>query len=144
MTEILRRRILRAHGLYLGAFGFVSFFALDLRAVILGTGPESGLTRLAPNCAVGFLESHGLAVAIALLFFRARPSRLWHLVAGGVAALLATCNIAFWSIFTELDVMVLGYVSTALHWLFVALELAAAVSSRGPALHAGKQLVEAS
>jgi hypothetical protein len=129
MSGNARLRILRAHGLYLGAFGFVSFFVLDLRAAVLGAGPEAGLTRLAPNCAIGFLESHGLAVAIAVLFLRARPNRLWHIVAAGVAALLGTCNLAFWSVFVEQDVLTLGYVSTTLHCLFAVLETGAAATS---------------
>lgn len=52
---------------------------------------------------------------------------------GKAILLLGTANLVFWRFFVVADALAMGYVTTSLHWLFVALELgaAAAAGSRG-------------
>jgi hypothetical protein len=61
--------------------------------------------------------------------WRAETSRTWHLTAAAVHVLLGTANLVFWQLFIAGDMLTVGYVTTALHWLFVALQLAAAASA---------------
>ena len=80
----------------------------------------------APHAAIGFVEAHGLAVILAVLRWRATPARAWHLTAVALEVLLGTSNLAFWSLFVATGALTMGYVTTGLHWLFVALQLTAA------------------
>jgi hypothetical protein len=133
MTPTLRQRILKANAAFLGGFGSVSFFMLDVRGIWFGSGPQAAVLRGEPASGIGFLEAHGLAVILAVWFWRAGraadPERAWHLTAAAVHTLLGTCNIALWRIFVLCDVLTLGYVSTALHGLFAILQFAAARSA---------------
>src|SRR5262245_26101622 len=130
MTPTVRQRILKANAAFLGGFGSVSFFMLDVRGIWFGSGPQAAVLRGEPASGIGFLEAHGLAVILAVWFWRAgrsaSPERAWHLTAAATHTLLAAANISLWRIFILCDVLILGYVSTALHCMFVALQLAAA------------------
>jgi hypothetical protein len=130
----IRRRLLKANAAFVGVFGAVSFFVLDVRGIWFASGPQVAVLRGEPAAGVGFLEAHGLAVIFAVWFWRAsrsdHPERAWHLTAAAVHFLLATANISLWRIFILCDVLMLGYVSTALHCLFVVLQLVAARSAQ--------------
>ena len=78
--------------------------------------------------AIGYLAAHGLALIIGVLLWRAAPLRSWHLAAVAVYVLLGTVNLIFWEYFAAVDMMAAGYITTALHWLFVVLQLFAAFS----------------
>jgi hypothetical protein len=69
-----------------------------------------------------------LAFIISVLFWRAEPTRAWHLTGMAQAALLGTANLVFWQIFIATDSLVMGYVSTSLHWIFAIAQLAASVA----------------
>jgi hypothetical protein len=69
-----------------------------------------------------------------MLLWRAEPLRSWHLTAAAVHALLGTANLVFWQIFIAADMLAGGYITTSLHWLFVALQLCAAVAASRVAL----------
>jgi hypothetical protein len=129
-----RQLVLKANSAFLGLFGAVSFFALDVRGIWFASGPQVAVLRGEPAAGVGFLEAHGLAVILAIWFWRASrsdsPDRAWHLTAAVVHLLLATANISLWRIFILCDVLTLGYVSTSLHCLFAVLQLVAAGSGR--------------
>src|SRR5262245_49766209 len=103
---------------------------LDARGIWFDSGPQVAVLRGEPASGVGFLEAHGLAVILAIWFWRAgrsaSPERAWHLTAAATHTLLAAANISLWRIFILCDVLILGYVSTALHCMFVALQLVAA------------------
>lgn len=43
--------------------------------------------------------------------------------------LLGTANLLFWQFFVAADVLVVGYVTTTAHWLFVVAHLAAMTGS---------------
>jgi hypothetical protein len=66
------------------------------------SGPQVAVLRGKPASGVGFLEAHGLAVILAVWFWRASradiPDRAWHLTAFAVHILLAACNISLWRI----------------------------------------------
>src|SRR5262245_53693763 len=122
MNSRARQLILRGNAAFLGLFGAVSFFMLDVRGIWFASGPQAAILRGEPASGVGFLEAHGLAVIIAVWFWRAsrieNPDRAWHLTAAAVHTLLATANIALWRIFILCGVLILGYVSTSLHCVF--------------------------
>ena len=71
-----------------------------------------------------------------VLLWRAEPTRNWHIAGAAVHALLAAANLAFSEFFVVTDVVAVGYVTTALHGLFVLLHLAVvfATSVRSPVL----------
>jgi hypothetical protein len=61
--------------------------------------------------------------------WRAEPSRGWHLTAAAIHVLLGTANVVFWQLFIASDMLMVGYVTTALHGLFVVLQMSAAVAA---------------
>ena len=123
-----RERLLRANALYIGVAGSVALI-FDIRGILYGFGPQGRLLADAPHAGIGFVEAHGLAVILAVLLWRATPARSWHLTAVALEVLLGTCNLAFWPMFVAMDALTVGYVTTALHWLFVALQLIAAFAA---------------
>jgi hypothetical protein len=131
MTTTLRQLILRANALYIGVAGFAGVI-FDIRGVLYGLGPQGRALAAAPHAGIGFVEAHGLAVILAVVLWRSKPERSAHLTALAIAALLGTANLAFWQTFIAMDALVMGYVTTALHWTFVALNLAAAVQLNPP------------
>ena len=122
------RAVLRANALYIGIAGSAGLL-FDIRGVLYGLGPQGQVLAAAPHAAIGFVEAHGLAVILAVLLWRATPARSWHLTAVALEVLLGTSNLAFWSLFVATDALTLGYVTTGLHWLFVALQLIAAFAA---------------
>jgi hypothetical protein len=128
MSTIVRTAILRANALYIGVAGFAGVI-FDIRGVLYGLGPQGRALANAPHAGIGFVEAHGLAVILAVLLWRARPDRAAHLTALAVVTLLGTANLAFWQAFIAMDALVMGYLTTALHWTFVALNLAAALTA---------------
>jgi hypothetical protein len=123
-----RQTLLRANAVYLlvAAAGGLS---TDLAGAFLGYGPFTKILSAAPDAAIGFVEAHGLALIIACLLWQAEPARKWHLTAATVHALLGISNLAFWQLFIAADMLAMGYVTTSLHGLFFALQLAAATAS---------------
>ena len=128
MSTTVKRTILRANALYLliaATGGFVS----DVRGAFFGAGPVGVIVAAAPHAAIGFIEAHGLALIIGVLLWRAEPTRAWHLAAAAVHVLLGTANVVFWPIFMAADMLVVGYVTTALHVAFALMQLLAAVTA---------------
>jgi hypothetical protein len=128
MTTTMRTWILRADATFLalaGGAGLVS----DLNGAFTGRGPVGLVLRGAPEAALGFCEAHGLAVMFGLLFLRAEPERRFHLAAAAVHLLLGVSNVMFWQLFITGDALSVGYVTTLLHAVFVALQVAAFVTS---------------
>ena len=71
---------------------------------------------------IGGFEAHGLAIILGVLLFRAAKladRSLWHALGLSVHLLLGTANLMFWSSFLELDVLMIGVVTTALHSVFI-------------------------
>lgn len=124
----IRRTILRANAIFL-VVASVSSLCMDVLGIFFGVGPESRLVASAPYTGIGFVEAHGLALIIGILLWRAEPLRSWHVTAAAVHMLLGTANLVFWQIFIAADVLWVGYLTTFLHWLFVALQLFAATAA---------------
>ena len=118
--------ILRAHALYLGIASVGAFLFMDMRGWLFNAGPVTRVIADAPHTIIGFVEAHGLAFILAVLFWRAAPVRFWNLTAMATAALLGVSNLVFWQLFVASDALVAGYVTTGLHVTFTALELYAA------------------
>jgi hypothetical protein len=131
MTQRIRTLILRANALYIGVAGCAGLL-FDLRGIYLHEGPQGRVLAQAPHAGIGFIEAHGLAVILAVLLWRALPSRSWHLTALCLELLLGVSNLLFWQMFIESDALVVGYVTTCLHGVFAALELAAARRASAP------------
>ena len=132
MNTTICSLILRANALYIGVAGFAGMI-FDIRGILYGVGPQGRALANAPYAGIGFVEAHGLAVILAVLLWRAKLERSAHFTAAAVVALLGTANLAFWQVFIAMDALVMGYVTTALHWTFVALNLGAALTVYGDA-----------
>lgn len=122
-----RQLVLRANAIFLlvAASGGM---AADLIGAFVGLGPQGVVLGNVPNAAIGFVEAHGLAFIIGVLLWRALPSRLWHFTAVAVHVLLGTSNLVFWQLFVDMDMLAAGYITTGLHWTFVALQLYAGLT----------------
>jgi hypothetical protein len=127
MKVTWRKNILRANGAYLMLASTVGILTTDIPGIYFKLGPQSRLLT-APYAGIGFLEAHGLAFIIGVLLWRAAPARSWHITALAAQALLGISNLLFWQIFPATDSMVAGYIFTSLHWIFVSLQLAAALT----------------
>jgi hypothetical protein len=139
MTIAIRRVLLRANATFLLAAS-AGGFASDVRGIFFGVGPVARVVAEAPYAGLGFIEAHGLAFILGILMWRAQPARGWHLAAAAIHALLGTANLVFWQLFIVSDMLLVGYVTTALHGLFFVLQMSAAISTRMPdsaAVHAG-------
>jgi hypothetical protein len=126
MTNNIRRMILRANALYIGGAALAGL-VFDVRGYLFDVGPQGRILTDAPYAAIGFIEAHGLALILAVLLWRAAPARSWHLTAMAMELLLGTANLVFWEIFVATDALVLGYVTTVLHWSFVGAQIVAAI-----------------
>jgi hypothetical protein len=139
MTIAIRHVLLRANATFLLAAS-AGGFASDVRGIFFGLGPVARVAAEAPYAGIGFIEAHGLAFILGVLMWRAEPACAWHLAAAAIHALLGTANLVFWQPFIVSDMLLVGCVTTALHGLFVVLQMAAAISARMPdsaAVHAG-------
>jgi hypothetical protein len=75
----------------------------------------------------GGFEAHGLAIILGVLLLRAAKvgdRRSWRALGLSVHLLLGTANLVFWSSFLQLDVFMIGVVTTALHNIFVGAQAA--------------------
>lgn len=103
--------------------------ATDIAGSLFGRGAEAVLLADAPGVGIGFIEAHGLALIIGLTMSRIAYSVNWHAFLAAVHALLGTANLLFWQFFIASDVLIVGYATTAAHWLFVVAHLAAMTGS---------------
>ncbi|MCP9230479.1 hypothetical protein NMG46_09500 [Mesorhizobium sp. LMG 17147] len=103
--------------------------ATDIAGSFFGRGAEAVLLADAPGVGIGFIEAHGLALIIGLTMWRIAYSVNWHTFLAAVHALLGTANLLFWQFFIASDVLIVGYATTAAHWLFVVAHLAAMTGS---------------
>jgi hypothetical protein len=120
MTHFIRTLILRADAITLALFGLFGI-TMDLLGYFAGIGAWKNLFFNNP-LAVGAVEAHGLAIVIAVLLIRratASDTIVWHLTAGAVHLLLGICNGVFWQVFTNTNMVPLGIVATAYHFVFV-------------------------
>ena len=103
--------------------------ATDIAGSFFGRGAEAVLLGDAPGTGIGFIEAHGLALIIGVTLWRIAYSRNWHAFLVAVHMVLGTANLLFWQFFIAADVLVVGYVTTAAHFLFVVAHLAVLTGS---------------
>lgn len=131
-----RQTLLRTNAIFLLAASAGGLFS-DVLGTFLGVGPVAKIVAAAPYSGLGFIEAHGLAFLLGIQMWRAEASRAWHLTAVAIHVLLGTANLVFWQFFVAADMLVVGYVTTALHGLFVVLQsIAASTATRPIAGHA--------
>lgn len=119
-VHALSQWTLRLDGAFLAVAGSTALLA-DILGHFFGIGPMAE-TFNSPYTIGGF-EAHGLAIIIAVLLLRAAKladRRLWHALGLSVHLLLGTANIIFWSSFLQLDVLMVGVITTALHIIFAS------------------------
>jgi|SRR6185436_9035827 len=110
---------LRLDGAFLALAGFGGMVT-DTIGHFFGAGPLA--STLHSPYTIGGFEAHGLAVIISVLLLRGASlpdRRLWHILALSVHLLLGAANLIFWSSFEQLDVVMVGVVTTVLHIFFV-------------------------
>jgi hypothetical protein len=133
MTLTTRRWILRFNAVFLIVASTAALTA-DIAGTFLGKGPMSRVLHPVtdgwPPEAIGFIEAHGLALILGFTLWRVSPTQAWHLTAAAIHVLLGTANLLFWNGFVLGDTVVVGYVTTAMHGLFVFLQLAAAAGAQ--------------
>jgi hypothetical protein len=129
MSNTTRAFILRGNAIFLLLASVAAFFA-DVAGSLFGVGPVAAMFANAPYLAIGSMESHGLAFILGVLLWRAPAERAWHLTALGIEVLLGSCNLLFWQLFVVNDMLAVGYVTTVLHWTFVALQLGVVAAIR--------------
>jgi hypothetical protein len=135
MTIDLRRAVLTANGVFLVAASLGGLCA-DLVGAFLLKGPQSRILDRAPHAAIGFVEAHGLALILGIWLLRVPALRTWHLTAVAIHVLLGMSNLLFWEVFVAADMLVAGYVTTALHGFFAAVQAIAAITFKpSNALH---------
>ena len=123
-VQVLSRWTLRLDGSFLAIAGSAALLA-DTTGHFFGVGPMADLFG-SPHTIGGF-EAHGLAVILGVLLFRAAKladRQSWHALGLGVHLLLGTANLIFWSSFLQLDVLMIGVVTTALHSTFICAQAA--------------------
>ncbi|RWE02089.1 hypothetical protein [Mesorhizobium sp.] len=128
MTPLFGNLLVRVNAGFL-ILGSAGGLATDIAGSFFGRGAEAELLNNAPGTGIGFIEAHGLALIIGATLWRIAYSRNWHAVLAAVHALLGTANLLFWQFFIAADVLVVGYVTTAAHWLFVVAHQAAMAGS---------------
>ena len=120
MTQLIRSRILRVDAILLFMFGIFGL-AEDLSSYLVGTFVLEDALLNNP-LAVGFVEAHGLALIMAVLFFinaSANDTKQWHITAMTLHLFLGICNLFFWQGFINLNIVRVGVVATIFQFVFV-------------------------
>jgi len=127
VSPIARRGVVLADGLFLLVAGALGA-AADVAGTFWGLGPTAALFIQLPAAGIGFLEAHGLAVIIGVMLLTTwrRPAQKQHVAAVCVHLLLGVSNLVFWDLaFVQFGLVLTGWVTTTLHFTFVALQLLA-------------------
>ena len=113
--------LLLVDGAFLSVVGGVQV-TLELLSYYTGAGPHGPIFDQSPYT-IGWVENHGLAMLIGLLFLTVAVRdgrRFWHSFGLAVHVLLAVANVAFWSGFVTFDLVPLGIAATTAHLGFIA------------------------
>jgi hypothetical protein len=134
-TQLARSLVLRAHAVFIGAAGLAGM-VFDFRGAFLGLGPQGRVLAQAPHAAIGFVEAHGLAFILAVILWRAQPSRSLNGVGLATGLLLGGSNLIFWQLFVATGALATGYLTTSLHILFAVLHVVLAAAPARDAVRA--------
>jgi len=127
-----RRRLFLANGVFLVVVGGVQV-VFELLAYYAGAGPYGYIFEDSPY-AIGWVEAHGLAFIIGVLLLTVAVRdlrRFWHILAAAVHTLLGTANLVFWDTFIVFGMVPMGVAATVAHFVLVAAQIGAFVTSRG-------------
>ena len=127
-----RRWVLRADSVFLIAAASVALVTADLPASFSGSGPFGPLIAHERALGIGFVEAHGLAIILGVLLWRGGGacSASWHVTGAAIHLLLGACNIVFWRLFIVTDSLPMGWITTGMHGVLLALQSIAAWSAR--------------
>ena len=134
-TQRARRILIHINGAFLVLVGGVQVVS-ELLSYYAGTGIYAPVFRSSPYT-IGWVENHGLALLIGLLFLRVgvRDGRpFWSAFAIAVHVLLGTTNLVFWGSFVHFHLVTLGIAATIAHAVFVAAHTVLLFASRARAL----------
>ncbi len=114
------RLVMLVDGGFLALVGTVQM-TLELVGHHVGTGPFGRVFEHSPYT-IGWVEAHGLAALVGVLFLvaggrDAQPH--WHGFALAIHLLLGGANLMFWSSFVTFGTVPLGMLATAVHLGFV-------------------------
>lgn len=115
----LSRKVLQFDGGFLLLAGGAAMI-IETVGHFLGVGPFAQ-SKGSPYT-IGAFKAHGLAIIFAVLLIRAASlseRSLWHRVGLIVHLLLGCSNLLFWSSFVQLNVLLMGVITTVLHIVFV-------------------------
>lgn len=116
-----RRGLLVVDGAFLAIVGGIQVI-LELLSYYWGAGPHGAIFDQS-DYTIGWVENHGLALLIGLLFLTVAAQdgrRFWHGFGLAVHLLLATANLTFWSSFVYFDLVPMGIAATSAHVGFIA------------------------
>ncbi|AAN47879.2 hypothetical protein GS518_14640 [Leptospira interrogans] len=105
------------------------FISMDVLGIFFGIGPAASLLKGQEFIGIGGFEAHGLAFILGVLLFKAEAKRSWHITAVAIHSLLGIANILMWGIFISVNSLQMGYITTAMHCIFVLLQLVAVFQS---------------
>lgn len=129
-TPSLAGWLLRLNGGLLLAVGLAALVA-DLVGYFRGVGPFASLAG--QPIAIGSVEAHGLGALVGLLIWRAADTgRRWsgHALALGVHLFFGLCNLLFWQVYSDMQIIAVGVISTVAHTLFFTAHLACLALAR--------------
>lgn len=116
--------ILRIHGIVLLCLGII----MTLQT-ILGSFKGVGVLKFIDGDylrGVGLFEAYLLAGFFGLVFIilsGKQYKKEWHLLPAMVHLILFTTNLLFWKAYSLGGIVIIGYVSTTAHVLFIVLEI---------------------
>src|ERR671912_419259 len=133
-TSRAQRILFRINGTFLVVVGAVQVVS-ELLSYYAGAGIYAPVFRSSPYT-IGWVENHGLALLIGLLFLRVAVSdgrQVWSAFAIAVHMLLGTANLMFWGSFVHFNLVAMGIAATVAHALFVAAHTILLFASRAGA-----------
>ncbi|AKP24986.1 conserved membrane hypothetical protein [Leptospira interrogans serovar Manilae] len=129
MSLSARKLILRINGVALMVASLGGFISMDVLGIFFGIGPAASLLKGQEFIGIGGFEAHGLAFILGVLLFKAEAKRSWHITAVAIHSLLGIANIFMWGVFIAVNSLQMGYITTAMHCIFVLLQLVAVFQS---------------
>ncbi|MCH5431973.1 hypothetical protein ACO2J1_09595 [Leptospira interrogans] len=129
MSLSARKLILRINGVALMVASLGGFISMDVLGIFFDIGPAASLLKGQEFIGIGGFEAHGLAFILGVLLFKAEAKRSWHITAVAIHSLLGIANILMWGIFISVNSLQMGYITTAMHCIFVLLQLVAVFQS---------------
>jgi hypothetical protein len=127
----MKKKVLKIDGIFLVVMGTLAGIT-DVVAYVSGKGPF-GQTYFHNSITIGGFEAHCLAVIsgfILVVKHRASDAVLFNKVAIVIHAVLGTCNLIWFQVFSDTDMIPMGFITTIAHFTFVILNAIAVFKTR--------------